>query len=212
VHGGLSPELSSVTQISELELPITDYFLDPLVSDLVWSDPSHTVPGFIENHRGSGVLFGTQAVKNFLANTGLNAMIRAHQCVGDGWLTFAENCGVTVFSSSEYCRLQHNRAGVICVTEDATVELMTMDQKVRPMTVKMGYAKPIGLKRIFGENSSLALRGTNEGTAALRSRLANRFNTKKTVMVTPKKAQKTPRGSPGSRVGVHVNRRDENVM
>jgi hypothetical protein len=132
-------------------------------------------------------------------------MIRAHQCIADGWLTFAENCGVTVFSSSDYCRLQHNRAAIIHVTDDGKMEFVTVDQRFRAATIKMGYANPLGLKRIFGENLSQTALATNEGMAALRSKLANRFSSKKTAVVAPKGALKTPRGSPCRRAPANAD-------
>jgi diadenosine tetraphosphatase ApaH/serine/threonine PP2A family protein phosphatase len=176
VHGGLSPALTSLDQISQLQLPINDYFTDSLIADLVWSDPSDSIPDFIENDRGSGVVYGTHAVKTFLAGCGLKVIIRAHQCVMEGWTTFSDSCGVTIFSSSEYCRLQHNRAAVIRVIEDQKLEFVCVPQDGKVQRVTMAYGKPLGLKRI-------ATRGQAE--AALRSRLASRF-AKKTAMVTPK--------------------------
>jgi diadenosine tetraphosphatase ApaH/serine/threonine PP2A family protein phosphatase len=189
VHGGLSPELTSLEQISKLSLPIRDYFVDPMIADLVWSDPSDRILDFVDNQRGSGVLFGIHAVKTFLGECGLKAIIRAHQCVGDGWLTFAENCGITVFSSSDYCKLQHNRAAVIRVTEDAKLEFFCVTDDSGKPKVTMCYAQQLGLKRVFART---------QGEVALRSRLATKFNSKKTTMVTPK-AQKMSKPSPVKR-------------
>jgi diadenosine tetraphosphatase ApaH/serine/threonine PP2A family protein phosphatase len=179
VHGGLSPQLKSLDQISQLQFPINDYFDDSLVADLVWSDPSDSIPDFIENDRGSGVVYGTHAIKNFLAACGLKVIIRAHQCVTEGWTTFADTCGITLFSSSDYCRLQHNRAAVIRVIEDQKLEFICVPQDGKVQRVTMAYGKPLGLKRVVTRS---------QAEAALRSKLASRFG-KKTTMVTPK-AQK----------------------
>jgi hypothetical protein len=58
-------------------------------------------------------LFGTEAIRTFLSRAGLKLMIRAHQCVADGFFVFAQNTRMTVFSSSDYCRMQHNLCGVV---------------------------------------------------------------------------------------------------
>jgi diadenosine tetraphosphatase ApaH/serine/threonine PP2A family protein phosphatase len=171
VHGGLSPDLTSLTQIAQLSLPIVDYFDNPMISDLIWSDPDEQIVQFADNHRGSGVLFGTAAVKEFLMGVGLRAMVRAHQCVADGYLSFAQNCGITVFSSSEYSRMQPNRAGVIQVASAGRTELFTLpaDPKVEMETVVVGFWKGLGFKRFFVQNSTSFPKETgptqNESTA-----------------------------------------------
>jgi diadenosine tetraphosphatase ApaH/serine/threonine PP2A family protein phosphatase len=151
VHGGLSPGLLSVDQLAGIELPIANYESDPMIADLVWSDPHDVVGGFATNHRGSGVLFGTDAVKAFLGAAGLRFLVRAHQCVADGFLAFAQNAGMTLFSSSEYCRLQHNKCGVLAMRGKGTVELFSLgdDWATARPKVKMAVNQGIGLRRIF---------------------------------------------------------------
>ncbi|EAY09548.1 Ser/Thr protein phosphatase, putative [Trichomonas vaginalis G3] len=113
VHGGLSPYLEKISTIRSISLPISNYDGQSLISDLVWSDPSDKDVDYESNNRGSGVLFGKQAVKDFLSKNNLKFMIRGHQCTTTGVHAFAGTLGMTVFSCSDYCRLLANRSGCV---------------------------------------------------------------------------------------------------
>jgi diadenosine tetraphosphatase ApaH/serine/threonine PP2A family protein phosphatase len=129
VHGGLSPDLTSLDQISEIALPFSTYDDSPMIADLVWSDPEESIPTFAENpHRGSGVFFGPEATNTFLDGVGLKLLIRAHQCVVDGFQTFADNAGITVFSSSNYCRKMRNKGAVIYVKNHEKIEIYSFSR------------------------------------------------------------------------------------
>jgi hypothetical protein len=53
-------------------------------------------------------------VKSFLAKNNLNMIIRAHECVMDGFERFAGGALITVFSATDYCR-KHKNAGAILI-------------------------------------------------------------------------------------------------
>lgn len=212
VHGGLSPEIKSLEQIANISRPIANYENAPLISDLVWSDPHDNVSMYAENHRGSGVLFGVNAIKSFLTSVGLKLMIRAHQCVADGFLTFAQNTGVTVFSSSEYCRIMHNKCGVVHASPKGRIEIYSLDKanfaSAAPKTV-MTLGKELGMKRVFTnrpgqvaiqpmkrEPSATMLVGTLKPKPMPMSPYKqNMVSPQKVKVVTPKKPMnRTPRG------------------
>lgn len=130
VHGGLSPMLSNTNQIEEIKRPIYDYDNQPMIADLVWSDPNDTVQTYVESHRGSGVLFGTDALRSFLVRSDLKLLVRAHQCVADGYNLFSNQMGVTVFSCSDYCRLIHNQCGVIKMCQQDLIELYSFSSEL----------------------------------------------------------------------------------
>ncbi|OHT13726.1 Ser/Thr protein phosphatase [Tritrichomonas foetus] len=153
VHGGLSPLLDQVESLNDLQRPIDNYDNCPLVSDLVWSDPHDQVETYADNHRGSGVLFGEVALQNFLTKNKLKIVIRAHQCMADGFSTFATNTGITVFSSSEYCRLMHNKCGVVKIFPKGRVEMFSFSADnfdvTEPKSVMVMNKNTIGMRRVI---------------------------------------------------------------
>ena len=102
MHGGLSPELTSLEQIKRLIRP-TDVPDQGLLCDLLWSDPSPDVQGWGENERGVSYTFGSDVVQAFLKKHGLDLICRAHQVVEDGYEFFAKRQLVTLFSAPNYC-------------------------------------------------------------------------------------------------------------
>ncbi|AQK91454.1 Serine/threonine-protein phosphatase [Zea mays] len=78
MHGGLSPELTSLDQIKDIERPteIPDY---GLLCDLLWSDPSHDTEGWGESDRGVSCTFGADKLVEFLEKNDLDLVCRAHQ-------------------------------------------------------------------------------------------------------------------------------------
>ncbi|KAH0792176.1 Ser/Thr protein phosphatase [Histomonas meleagridis] len=125
VHGGLSPLLTSFTQISTMPKPLKSYDSD-LVSDLVWSDPSTENPRYVQSQRGTGVMFGTEAVNDFLETFSLKHIIRAHQCVPMGISCFGGNNLYTVFSCSNYSEGNGNRCGLMFVSHDLDVQVFSL--------------------------------------------------------------------------------------
>ncbi|OHT02171.1 Ser/Thr protein phosphatase [Tritrichomonas foetus] len=117
VHGGIGPSLILESQIANLQRPITT-FDDPLVADILWSDPSPDSPDFSSSSRGMGHLFGVDTIKSFLNRTGYSVLIRGHQCVTNGFEYHLSYKVVTVFSASNYCGDSHNKAAILKIEED----------------------------------------------------------------------------------------------
>jgi len=84
MHGGLSPELSSMEQIKRIIRP-TDVPDTGLLCDLLWSDPDKDLQGWGENERGVSYIFGPEIVSVFLKKHDLDLVCRAHQVVEDGY-------------------------------------------------------------------------------------------------------------------------------
>lgn len=152
VHGGLSPHMQTLSDLDSIKLPIRDYEGQPMISDLVWSDPEVRLKGYGENDRGSGVTFGSDVVRAFLSKNQLQLMIRAHQINQNGVHAFAEFLGVTVFSCSNYCASEENKAGVICVKDNGEFYFYSLGApataSIRPRVV-MELAPPgeMGLRK-----------------------------------------------------------------
>lgn len=121
MHGGICPELYSISQLEQIERPIADYD-DPLYCGIVWSDPSFTITDFLPSRRGTGWLFGSDALNLFLEQNNLNTIIRGHECVQEGCEWCFDGQLLTVFSASNYCGTSMNKAAVVFVSGPDKVE------------------------------------------------------------------------------------------
>ena len=112
IHGGLGPSITSIKDIASLERPI-ETFKSEIVNDLVWSDPVEDPILFFPSSRGSGHLFGSEAVNAFLSGNDLKLLVRGHECINQGF-SFTNNSQVlTIFSASSYCGQNNNSSGSV---------------------------------------------------------------------------------------------------
>ena len=93
VHGGLSPTITTLDQIRELNR-ITDidhisfllfiflhdflYKHEGSLCDLLWSDPSAT-KGWVPSNRGVSQTYGPDVSEQFLLNNSLKYIVRGHE-------------------------------------------------------------------------------------------------------------------------------------
>jgi len=131
MHGGLSPELTSLEQIRQLPRPV-DVPDSGLLCDLLWSDPSLEVSTWGDNDRGVSFTFGAEVVRVFLKKHNLDLIARAHQVVEDGYEFFAGRQLVTIFSAPNYCREFDNAAAVMSIDEN----LLCSFKVLKPIIVK----------------------------------------------------------------------------
>mmetsp|Transcript_39395 Transcript_39395/g.63931 ORF Transcript_39395/g.63931 Transcript_39395/m.63931 type:complete len:242 (-) Transcript_39395:18-743(-) len=117
IHGGLSPGLTSLSQIESLARPL-EIPSKGMLTDFLWSDPDADVSGWAENDRGISYTFGADIVKAFLQSHGFELMVRAHQVVEAGYELFADRQLVTLFSAPNYCGEFDNAGGVMLVDRD----------------------------------------------------------------------------------------------
>eukprot|EP01013_Petalomonas_cantuscygni_P037682 TRINITY_DN68550_c0_g1_i1.p1 TRINITY_DN68550_c0_g1~~TRINITY_DN68550_c0_g1_i1.p1 ORF type:complete len:807 (-),score=42.27 TRINITY_DN68550_c0_g1_i1:569-2989(-) len=115
-HGGLSPHLTDVAQIDGLPRP-AEVPESGLACDLVWADPdgalqSEAVPN---PERGISVKFGPPLIERFLAHHRFDLVVRAHECVEEGYNFLPGRKLVTIFSAPNYCGLYNNAAAVLSV-------------------------------------------------------------------------------------------------
>jgi serine/threonine-protein phosphatase PP1 catalytic subunit len=118
VHGGISPELTSLNQIAQLRRPL-DIPAHGLLSDLLWSDPSLESDEWRESARGTSYTYGESAVDDFIRANDFDLICRAHQVVKNGYeFPFYPNRSVlTVFSAPGYCEGFPNKGAVLKVGE-----------------------------------------------------------------------------------------------
>ncbi|AQK92801.1 Serine/threonine-protein phosphatase [Zea mays] len=136
MHGGLSPEWTSLDQIKDIERPaeIPDY---GLLCDLLWSDPSPDGEGWGESDRGVSCTFGADKLVEFLEKNDLDLICRAHQVVEDGYEFFAQRRLVTIFSAPNYCGEFDNAGALLSIDES----LMCSFQILKPTDMGPPHAR-----------------------------------------------------------------------
>jgi len=131
MHGGISPDLTSLEQINKIYRP-TEVPDNGLICDLLWSDPDKDVTQWEENERGVSYCFGPNVLQQFLNRADIDLICRAHQVVEDGYEFFAKRQLVTIFSAPNYCGDFDNSGAIMSVDES----LMCSFQILKPQDKK----------------------------------------------------------------------------
>ena len=117
MHGGISPELTSLEKIRKIVRP-TEIPEKGLLCDLLWSDPDKDVDGWGKNERGVSYTFNAEIVKECVKKLDIDLICRAHQVVEYGYEFFADRTLVTVFSAPNYCGQFDNAGAMMTVDEN----------------------------------------------------------------------------------------------
>ena len=117
VHGGLSPNLTTMDDIRNIQRPldVPDF---GLLNDLLWSDPSDNTLDWEENERGVSYCFGKSIINDFLSRYEFDLICRAHMVVEDGYEFWNDRTLVTVFSAPNYCGEFDNFGAIMSVSQD----------------------------------------------------------------------------------------------
>ncbi|KAM7496998.1 hypothetical protein LguiA_021412 [Lonicera macranthoides] len=149
MHGGIGRSINHIEQIESLQRPITMEAGSIVLMDLLWSDPTEndSVEGLRPNARGPGlVTFGPgylrsllfkekkenfemavlqsifpDRVMEFCNNNDLQLIVRAHECVMDGFERFAQGHLITLFSATNYCGTANNAGAILVLGRDLVV-------------------------------------------------------------------------------------------
>lgn len=97
---------SSAASALSQQLPIST-FLAPCVY-------TGTPLGFTGSARGTGHIFGEDATCSFITTNDLYYIVRAHQCVQEGYQWIHQNRMLTVFSAPNYCGMG-NKGAILLV-------------------------------------------------------------------------------------------------
>ena len=132
LHGGLSPDISTIDQIRELERKKDVPNSGPMC-DLLWSDPEERT-GWGVSPRGAGYIFGGDVSKKFINKNNLLMINRAHQLVMKGFSWSHENLVCTLFSAPNYCYRCGNQAGIMEISDNFKNNI----QQFEPNPIKRG--------------------------------------------------------------------------
>ncbi|GMR32753.1 hypothetical protein PMAYCL1PPCAC_02948, partial [Pristionchus mayeri] len=145
-HGGISDSLITFKQFDRIVRP-ADVADVGLMVDLLWSDPSSKTEWYQPSHRGASSVFGSRAISTFSQNLGVDLIVRAHQCVDEGYEMFGAKT-LIIFSAPAYT--DNNAAAVLKIDTDLTCQVLTyrkQDEKAKipttsPPPVSTSPARP----------------------------------------------------------------------
>jgi len=140
IHGGLSPSLTSIDEIREI-----DRFLEvpnegPMC-DLMWSDPED-VEGWSLSPRGAGHIFGPDVVAKFAKENNLDLITRSHQLVMEGFKSQFDDHIVTVWSAPNYCYRCGNVASILEIDEQMNRDYKVFDAAPQEVRGPKAHIKP----------------------------------------------------------------------
>lgn len=134
IHGGIGQTIHTLEDISSIVKPITVSLVpydevSQKVSDILWSDPTENdsklgiVPNQIRDPDQTSkiVRFGPDRVIDFLVNNKLDLIIRAHECVMDGFERFAAGRLITLFSATDYCSTHGNAGALLFIRRNLSI-------------------------------------------------------------------------------------------
>ncbi|KRZ85400.1 Serine/threonine-protein phosphatase PP1 isozyme 1 [Trichinella sp. T8] len=99
-HGGISPFLKDFDQIRNFQRPL-NVPSDGLITDLLWADP----------------------IMQFCKDFSIDLIIRAHECVEEGFAYFADGKLITIFSCPNYNG--NNNGAALTIDEECKIEITT---------------------------------------------------------------------------------------
>jgi len=146
VHGGLSPDISTLDQIRLLERNQEIPHEGPYC-DLMWSDPED-IEGWAVSTRGAGWLFGSKVTTQFNHMNGLELVCRAHQLVQEGYkYMFPDKNLITVWSAPNYCYRCGNIASILVIDEHLDREIKLF--KNVPESGRAGKEQKAGVQYFY---------------------------------------------------------------
>ena len=131
VHGGIGQSVRRLEQIRAIERPVKPlggHLDDPVVVDLLWSDPTESchlaehADAAINLKRGKHMkFFGPDDVERFCIANNVDLIVRAHQCVAEGWEMWNSKRTMTLFSAPNYCGCHGNAGAMLEINRDLQI-------------------------------------------------------------------------------------------
>jgi len=114
-HASLSPWITVLDDIRQLDR-FREVPHEGPMCDLLWSDPGD-VQGWAVSRRGAGHTWGQDVSEMFKHQNRLDVIMRAHECVMEGYQWCHEGSVLTVFSAPNYAYRVGNQAAVVDIDE-----------------------------------------------------------------------------------------------
>ena len=140
MHGGISPDLTSLDKIKKIVRP-TEVPDKGLLCDLLWSDPNKNADGWGGNERGISVTFNEDIVNKLVEDLDIDLICRAHQVVERGFEFFANKNLVTVFSAPNYCDQFDNAGAMMIVDENLVCGFKILVPRIKNLTLSPSMYK-----------------------------------------------------------------------
>lgn len=146
LHGGLSPDLTSVQAIEGIDRADYGGMLDNISSNIIdgilWSDPTDATNRFRGNERGCGYTFGQLATAEFCQANQLEFICRAHQMTMEGYCWTHDNKCLTVFSSPNYCGISNNLGAIMTLTGEFDLRFVQFSAAVSSAAAPAAAPQP----------------------------------------------------------------------
>jgi serine/threonine-protein phosphatase PP1 catalytic subunit len=114
--------ISKINKDSVRDIP---YKINHIVSNLIWSDPTdQNSNDSSSNLRGEGYYVPQNITEKFLKTNNFSLIIRAHQCVNDGYYFQHNNTVLTLFGQPDYCGMLNNSAAYMNINPDGTTQII----------------------------------------------------------------------------------------
>lgn len=159
VHGGLSPHLKELSQITLIDRPVK-IPKSGFLTDLLWSDPSCQTSTFGDSPRGNTVIWGSKEASKFMQKNNLRMIIRGHQVAEAGYSYpfFPDKSVLTLFTSSGMTSEKRINAAIMKIQPNLAHSIFVLPEfkrKVRHNSLREQRGKPPQIPLNKNNNSVL---------------------------------------------------------
>ncbi|CAF1109620.1 unnamed protein product [Rotaria sordida] len=149
MHGGLSPDIRTLSDIENLDRFIETPHSGPLC-DLLWSDPSENFDD--DNNQQSefkpnttrhcAYFFSYNTCKDFLRRNNLLSIIRGHEVQKNGIRFFRKSSRtnfpvlISLFSAPNYCDTYNNIAAILKVGDSQQLSVVNIEAHAHPFVLQ----------------------------------------------------------------------------
>ena len=176
MHGGISPDISKIEEINQIDR-FQEVPLEGVFCDLLWSDPMKDEDAkrgtFHKNsERDCSYYFGKKPLKKLLDNNDLMSIVRGHQVQVEGFKMHKWDGDqsfpyvITIFSAPNYCGYYYNKAAVL-VMEEGNLSLKQYEESEVPYRLPdnmdvFTWSVPFLVEKVLGMISNILIKVGND--------------------------------------------------